>query len=166
MVIKSATLMMLGLGSITTQVHDKKATAQDNTITLSLCKTDTPQLRNWFHYYWYKHTYFEPVPTVIDKLMMVSYFGYASNLLYLLHQPDPINPETSSRALYWAARQGHCACVILLLQQPGCDPQSLAIKSQASLLALLHLQLYRAIRVAALLERRGLISSLKNIFNY
>ena len=158
--------MMLGLGSTTTQVHDKKATAQDNTMALSLCKTDTPQLRNWFHYYWYKHTYFEPVPTVIGKLMMVSYFGHASNLLYLLHQPDPIDPETSSRALYWAARQGHCACVILLLQQPGCDPQSLATKSQAPLLALLHLQLYGAARVAALPERHGLISSSRTMSNH
>lgn len=114
---------------------DKIATAQDNAMALSLCETDTPQLRNWFHYYWYKHTYFEPVPTLIDRLMVVSYFGHASNLLYLLHQPDPIDPESSSRALYWAARQGHSACVILLLQQPGCDAQSFATKSQAPLLA-------------------------------
>ena len=114
---------------------DKIATAQDNAMALSLCEIDTPQLRNWFHYYWYKHTYFEPVPTVIDRLMVVSYFGHASNLLYLLHQPDPIDPESSSRALYWAARQGHSACVILLLQQPGCDAQSFATESQAPLLA-------------------------------
>lgn len=74
-----------------------------------------------FFFYWNKHTYFEPVPTVIDRLIVVSHFGHASNLLYLLHQPDAIDPESSSRALYWAARQGHCACVILLLQEPGCD---------------------------------------------
>ena len=114
---------------------DKTATAQDNTMALALCETDTPQLRNWFQYYWHKQTHFEPVPTVIDRLMMVSYFGHATNLLYLLHQPDPIDPGSSSRALYWAARQGHCACVILLLQQPGCDPQSLATNRQAPLSA-------------------------------
>ena len=36
--------------------------------------------------------------------MVVLYFGYASNLLYLLYQPDLIDLELLSRALYWAAR--------------------------------------------------------------
>ena len=111
------------------------ATEKDNSAALSLCKTDTAQLTNWFHYFWYNQVHYEPVPTVVDRLMVVSYFGHTGNLLHLLHETGSIDSESLSRALYWATRQGHSACVISLLQQPGCNPQCSATNGQAPLSA-------------------------------
>lgn len=114
---------------------DGTTTAQDNTAAFLLSKAGTPKLTNWFRYFWYKNTIDDPVPTVVDTLMVVSYFGHASSLRYLLDQNNPIDSASLKRALYWAARQGHCACVILLLQQPDCDPQFPTTRSQAPLVA-------------------------------
>lgn len=114
---------------------NEMATEQHNSAALSLCKADTAQLTNWLRYFWYKQTYFEPFPAVVDKLMVVSYFGHVRNMLHLLRGPDPINPESLSRALYWAARQGHGSCVQLLLQQPNCESQSPPTKGQTPLSA-------------------------------
>ncbi|KAL8719551.1 MAG: hypothetical protein Q9225_003450 [Loekoesia sp. 1 TL-2023] len=111
------------------------ATAQDRNTALSLCQTHTAQLTNWFHYFWYKEHYYEPIPKVIDTLMVISYFGHLANLRHLLKTGESVDSESLSRALYWAAKQGQAACVTLLLQQPGCDAQSLATSNQVPLAA-------------------------------
>ena len=110
------------------------ATAEDATTALSLCDPDTPHFKIWFNYFWYKQVHGESVPSSLDALMVVAYFGHTSNLRHLLDQSEAFDLESKSRALYWAARQGHCACVNELLQHPSCDPHSSKEKSEATLL--------------------------------
>ncbi|KAL8689403.1 MAG: hypothetical protein Q9224_004647, partial [Gallowayella concinna] len=103
-------------------------------IAYTLCKADSPRLNNWFRYFWYKKNYREPFPTAVDELMVFSFFGHTTNLSRLIQDRDFIDPEALSRALYWAARQGHSSCVQVLLRQPGDAIQSITAMDQAPLL--------------------------------
>ena len=111
------------------------ANEHDNEKALLLYEIGTPKHTNWLHYFWYKEMHYEPFPSVIDSLMVASYFGHASNLSFLLQESESMDPEALMRALYWAARQGHTACVVTLLQRPDCDPQCSTMKNQIPLLA-------------------------------
>lgn len=108
---------------------------QDSKMAITLCEAKTARLTNWFRYFWYIKANYESFPAVVDNLMVASYFGHISSLRWLLDKSDLINTESLSRALYWAARQGHSVYIETLLEQPDCDPQSLESKSQAPLLA-------------------------------
>lgn len=116
----------------------EEATREENDIAVSLCQSNTARPWNWFRYYWFKKEYPEPFPAAIDELMVLSYFGNQSNLLQLLHQPDVVDEESTSRALYWVARQGHGDCLQALLQHPLCNTESLNKRSQAPLLVAAH----------------------------
>ena len=114
---------------------NEMATGEHDLAALSLCKANTAQLSNWYRYFWYKQKHSEPFPAVVDELMIVSYFGHVRNMLQLLRGPDPVHPESLSRALYWAARQGHPSCVQLLLQQLSHESQTPFSKGQIPLFA-------------------------------
>ena len=79
---------------------------------------------NWFRYFWYNQARFEPFHGVVDTLMVVSCFRHTRNLSLLFYEPDHVDAESSSGALYWAAGQGHSSSVRLLFAQPRCDPKS------------------------------------------
>ena len=125
---------------------------------LSLCNIDSAQATHWFRYFWHKQAHLEPFPPAVDLLMLISYFGHTHNLQHLLHESSSpyivgriwrairgelgfkvesgnIDPESLSRALYWAAREGHGSCVRLLLQQAHCDPQYSKVRNQTPLSA-------------------------------
>ena len=102
---------------------------------LALCNADTLRFKNWFHYFWYEQGPLEDFPAVIDTLMVVAYFGHTRNLSRLLLEPKYVEAELLSRALYWAARQGHGACVEVLLFQPHYNLQSSRVNGQTALSA-------------------------------
>ena len=91
-------------------------TEQDAQRCLSLCSADTPLLRNWFLYYWSSELPREPLPTVMDNLFVAAFFGHVNNLERLLSDTKTLDPLSVSKAVYWAARRGHTACVELFLK--------------------------------------------------
>ncbi len=109
------------------------ATVQHHSAALALCKANTAQLTNWFHYFWFKTMYPEPFPPAVDALVVVSYFGHMNTLLRLLSDLEALDLGSFPKALYWAARQGQSGCVEILLQQPECDPQISAMNSKTPL---------------------------------
>jgi len=116
----------------------ERATRDENDIAVFVCQSDTARPKSWFRYYWYKQEYPEPYPVPIDELMVVSYFGLQTNLLQLLQQADMVDEESTSRTLYWVARQGHSDCLQALLLHPLCDIPSLNRQDHAPLLAAAH----------------------------
>ena len=111
------------------------ASEQNHIAALSLCKAGTPQLTNWFRYFWFKNLHPETFPAAVDGLMIVSYFGHMNTLLHLLRDLQPSDQVALTRALYWAARQGQTACVKILLQQEHTDVRASPVNSQSPLSA-------------------------------
>lgn len=91
-------------------------TEQEVRRCLSLCDADTPQLKNWFLYYWSTELPLEPLPPVMDNLFVAAFFGHVRILERLLLDPTTLDPLSASKAVYWATRRGHTACVNLFLQ--------------------------------------------------
>ena len=111
--------------------------ASENDIdkAISLCNTDAPVFRNWFHYYWLKEMPFEPLPSYIDILIVTSFMGHKESLDRLLGSPTDFGSRTISSALYWAARQAQDDCFAALLRSEKCDPQNPGFGDELPLLA-------------------------------
>ena len=60
----------------------------------------------------------DSLPYRMDLLVVEACFGHVDNLKELLLDPKTIDPLSASKAVYWATRRGHTACVALFLQVP------------------------------------------------
>ena len=67
--------------------------------------------------------------------MVAAFFGHINNLKQLLRDADKLDPASSMRALYWAARRGQSVCVDVLLRHQDENPWNEASKTQIPLLA-------------------------------
>ena len=107
---------------------------QDNEKAQLIFSNGTAWSTNWLRYFWYIEMHHESFPTVADNLMWACYFGHTSRFARLTQGPEPVDPEALIRALYWAARQGHTACVVAWLQLPDNDAPCSVTKNQEPLL--------------------------------
>lgn len=104
-------------------------------VALALCETKSTRLKNWFRYHWLRKEDPEPFPTVVDDLMIASYFGLTQSLLRALSKAGYSDQPSLMRALFWSSRQGNSACVKILLQHSEHHPDASRADSQSPLLA-------------------------------
>ena len=106
---------------------------KDHMAALALCQAGTAQLINWFRYFWFSNNHPESFPTVVDTIMITSYFGQTATLHRLIYDSEFPGQDALIRALHWAAREGHVECVKMLLEHENIEVQSTAVKGQGPL---------------------------------
>jgi ankyrin repeat protein len=107
-------------------------------LTISLCDPSSARFHNWFRYFWVTSGMHESYPTVIDPLVITSFFGHSSTLQQLLKKSHNDGLEYG-QALYWATRRGRFSCMEMLISQKRDsimhNPRCSYVKNQSPLAA-------------------------------
>jgi ankyrin repeat protein len=91
----------------------------------AICSSEQPRLANWLRYFWIVKGLNEPCLPA-DALIVACYFGHAQYVERYLESQQGQHQASLWTCLYWAAQQGHTACVKAILHN-GVVPQTSGI---------------------------------------